>query len=82
MYPSNFFRKPNLPVGGGEVNVVIGPYVEENRQRFVERCDLLGRKVVRMTWERSINKGFDVHLVSYGNVGFEYGVRRFPSDFL
>ena len=33
-----------------------------------------------MVRERSINKGFEVHLVQYGNVGIEYGVRWFPND--
>jgi hypothetical protein len=55
LYPSSFFFKPNLPVAGGEV-ADIGSYVQENRERFFERCNILGRKVDRIIRERSKNK--------------------------
>ena len=74
LYPSNFFRKPSLPVGGREVDAVIGSHAQENRERFVKRCSILGRKVVRIIRECSINKRFEVYQVLYDNVGFEYGV--------
>jgi len=65
LYPFNFFSKPDLQVGS-EGDAAIGSYVQENRERFEERCSILDRKVVTVLVmrERCMNKGLEVHLVS------------------
>ena len=75
VYPSNFFRKPILPVRVAKVVLVIGSFFQKNRKGFLEKCNILGREVAWwIMWEYADNKGFKVHLLPNGNTGFEYRI--------
>ena len=80
VYPFYFFRKLILPVGGTRVVLVIGPFIQESRECFVENCSIIGRKVAGWIWEYGENKTFKDHLVPHGNTCFKYRIWWFQYD--
>ena len=69
---------PESLSAGGCVGVGISSYVQDNRERFFERRNILGRKAALLIRTDPVNEGFESNPVPRGNASVDY--LYFPSD--